>query len=216
MGDYERHEDVDGRQTQQSSVNFDMDAWNRMDEVDPSVHSSDSDDEYDENGIKVIPPTKYAAKKGNVARAEKQFLQTLRKPRYVEVATTLSPARVEGVPPDQLHTLRISNDAVLEREILSEKEDIHKMDQYSINAPWDRRLFPKVHEAYHHRKENHDKVIDTFRQAVIKTSDGLENMVIKACRNLRELLEEIDSDIAKVFEKFNDDEDLRMQPYAIR
>ena len=132
MGDYERHEDVDGRQTQQSSVNFDMDAWNRMDEVDPSVHSSDSDDEYDENGIKVIPPTKYAAKKGNVARAEKQFLQTLRKPRYVEVATTLSPARVEGVPPDQLHTLRISNDAVLEREILSEKEDIHKMDQHSI------------------------------------------------------------------------------------
>ena len=27
-------------------------------------------------------------------------------------------------------------------------------------------------------------------------------------------MEEIDSDIAKVFEKFNDDEDLRMQPYS--
>ena len=95
MGDYEDMKMLMEGKHSNLSVNFDMDAWNRMDEVDPSVHSSDSDDEYDENGIKVIPPTKYAAKKGNVARAEKQFLQTLRKPRHVEVAATLSPARVE-------------------------------------------------------------------------------------------------------------------------
>ena len=42
-------------------------------------------------------------------------------------------------------------------------------------------------KAYHHRKERHDKVID-FRQAVVMSDDT----VITACRNLRELLEEID------------------------
>ena len=99
-------------------------------------------------------------------------------------------------------------------EILGEKEDIHKMDHYSIIPPWDPKKFPKVQKAYHHRKERHDKVIDTFRQAVITMSDSLENTVITACRNLRELLEEIDLDLDKVFEKFNDDSDLRMQPYS--
>ena len=88
------------------------------------------------------------------------------------------------------------------------------MDHYSIIPPWDPKKFPKVQKAYHHRKERHDKVIDTFRQAVITMSDSLENTVITACRNLRELLEEIDLDLDKVFEKFNDDSDLRMQPYS--
>ena len=212
--DYRLQGDEDGRRTQQSSVDFDMDAWKRMDEVDPSVHSSDSEDEYGESGGNLFPDTKYRGKKINIGKAEKQFLQTLRKARHFDVVNSLSPARVEGVPPDQLHTLRISNEAVLEREILGEKEDIHKMDHYSIIPPWDPKKFPKVQKAYHHRKERHDKVIDTFRQAVITMSDSLENTVITACRNLRELLEEIDLDLDKVFEKFNDDSDLRMQPYS--
>ena len=67
----------DGRRTQQSSVDFDMEAWKRMDEVDPSVHSSDSEDEYDSLSNMSIKGSKYARKKGNIGRAEKQFLQTL-------------------------------------------------------------------------------------------------------------------------------------------
>ena len=111
----------DGRRTQQSSVDFDMDAWKRMDDVDPSVHSSDSEDEYDSLVGPLASDSKYVRKKNNIGRAEKQFLQTLRKPRHFDVVSSLSPSRVEGVPSDQLHTLRISQAAVLEREILSEK-----------------------------------------------------------------------------------------------
>ena len=64
--DYRLQGDEDGRRTQQSSVDFDMDAWKRMDEVDPSVHSSDSEDEYGESGGNLFPDTKYRGKKINI------------------------------------------------------------------------------------------------------------------------------------------------------
>ena len=61
--DYRLQGDEDGRRTQQSSVDFDMDAWKRMDEVDPSVHSLDSEDEYGESCGNLFPDTKYRGKK---------------------------------------------------------------------------------------------------------------------------------------------------------
>ena len=196
--------------SQHSSVDLDYAAWDRMDEVDPSGENSSDED----TALPWADSGSGFRKSVDVGKAEKQFLLSLRKPRHMAAVSGMSPSRVAGVDKDSLHTLRISHESIAKREVLAEKEDIHRMDQYSIIPPWDHKNFPKVQEAYHNRKGEHDKVLNSFRQAVITISDTLENRVIKACRDLREEHEDIDKDISAIFAKLNDDDHLRMQPWS--
>ena len=197
---------------QHSSVDLDHHAWTRMEEIDPEQDSNSDSDDLEPN-----PPWADSGsgfQRGvDIGKAEKQFLLTLRKPRHVDAVGMVSPTRVAGVDMDKLSTLRVSESAKAKRDVLAEVEDIHRMDQYSIVPPWDQTQFPKVEEAYLNRKGEHDVVVNKFRQAVITLSDGLENQVIQACRDLREKMEDIDKAIQKVFDKFNEDDHLRMQDW---
>ena len=144
-----------------------------------------------------------------VATAEQKLLLALSQDRHFESKNALKRATVSGHDMNNLQSLRISPKDKLRREILREQELTSAMDQALPLVPWDPVDFPLIEHSKHNRKARHDACLKKYKSTVAQLAEDLEERVIKACRDLRELLEHMDEDIQNVFDRLNIDEDLR-------
>jgi hypothetical protein len=149
-----------------------------------------------------------------VATAEQKLLLALSKDRRFESKNALKRSTVDGHDLHDLKSLRISPKAKLRRDVLKEQEQTSAMDQALPMVPWDPKNFPLIEHSKHDRKARHDTGLKKYKSTVAQLAEHLEERVIKACRDLRELLEVMDVDLQEVFDRLNVDDDLRERDRA--
>jgi hypothetical protein len=144
-----------------------------------------------------------------VANAEQKLLRALSKDRFFASTNVIKRATVAGHDMDHLDELRIPPEAALRREILAEQEMMNAMDQSKPEVPWDPKDFPLIEHSKQARKNRHDEGLKKYKNTVVVVADDLEERVVQACYQLRELQIDQDIDLQEFFDALNVDDDLR-------